>query len=614
MASSAIGKLGLQGMLEVLDSRLHMAFPGRRTALPRHQTLQGLLDWSYDLLTRTEQMVLERLSVFVGAFSLDAAQAVANDAKVDDSGVVEAIFSLVSKTLVATSTVHGSPRFRLLDTTRAYAFNKLVQSNDHAATAIRHRRHFARRLEIANLSTLPLAQAANNTVRADDLGDIRAALTWSFSAARDASEGLALAAASTGLFIQLSLLVECGEWTEKALGELDEATAGTTIEMQLQAGAGIASMFVKGNTQEAQDALTRGLALASSLDQPYYQLQLLGIITIFYCRLCDYADALKIAKQSRQIAERLNTPIARSVSAGMIGTAYHLAGDQAASQASFDSALIEPFALRQGETLRVGYDHRLRDLIFLARTNWLRGNPKTGAELAMQALDEAAHLDHSVSTCITLVYGAPLFIWSGDTDVAAPLVDRLIDHAGKHSLRPYVAAGLGLKGQLAVLDGRPGEGLGLLRRAIVTLEMERYHILASVFFGAVATALTAIGQIDDAVEMIARALQRRSRNQDAPVSNSIFTAELLRIKGEILKSCQRSDASAVTECLRKAIDVAQTQSALGWELRATLSLHDHRLGMPDEIDLRQRLKVLCERFEPGSRTNDLVVARRILGS
>jgi predicted ATPase/DNA-binding winged helix-turn-helix (wHTH) protein/tetratricopeptide (TPR) repeat protein len=615
LASAGIGNLGLAGMVEVLDSRLHMVFQGRRTALPRHQTLQALLDWSYNLLSPAEQRVLQRLSIFVGSFSLDAVQAVVTDADISDSMAIDAVFSLVSKSLLATSTAEASPRFRLLDTTRAYALSKLICCDAHDIIARAHRDYLARKLRLINLSPPPAGAASSDRFRADDLGDVRAALAWSFSSKANSKNGLPLSAAATGLFIELSLLSECGDWTGRSLELLDEATVGSEIEMQLQAAAGISCMFVKGNTQQAQDSLIRALSLATSLEQSYYQLQLLGVLNIFYCRLCNYSAALEIAKRSAEIAEELNTPLARAISAGMIGTAHHLGGDQAGSQASFEAALVESTTSRRLNTLRVGYDHRLRDKIFLARTLWLRGSPRRGSELALEAIEEAGMMDHSVSNCITLVYAAPLFIWNGDTETATLLTDRLIAYAEKHSLRPYVAAGLGLKGQLAVLDGRSKEGLNLLRRAIVTLEMERYHILASVFFGALSSALTAAGETAEASDMINRAVARDTSSAGMEFgTTSIYSAELLRVKGDVLAMRQGHDPAEVLECYRRAAEISRHQSALGWELRAALSLYEYVAGTEEAVTALEHIKSLCDRYERGSVTADLERARKHLAA
>src|SRR5439155_22300909 len=96
-----VGLHGLAGTSELLKSRFGLQFPGRRTAVPRHQTLHALLDWSYGLLGEAEQLVLRRLSIFVGPLTLEAAQAIACDSELNEGQVVGALEGLVAKSLVS---------------------------------------------------------------------------------------------------------------------------------------------------------------------------------------------------------------------------------------------------------------------------------------------------------------------------------------------------------------------------------------------------------------------------------------------------------------------------------------------------------------------------------
>ena len=93
----------------------------RRTAPPRHQTLNAMLDWSYNLLSKHEKLVLRRLSVFVGDFTLQSAGSVASEGDVDPADITSAIVGLTEKSLITATELNGSTYYRLLDTTRAYA-------------------------------------------------------------------------------------------------------------------------------------------------------------------------------------------------------------------------------------------------------------------------------------------------------------------------------------------------------------------------------------------------------------------------------------------------------------------------------------------------------------
>jgi predicted ATPase/DNA-binding winged helix-turn-helix (wHTH) protein len=138
-AAAAVGLHGLTGTAELLNTRFGLQFSGRRTAVPRHQTLHALLEWSYRLLSESERLVLRRLSVFVGPFTLEAAQAVAYDDVLNEGQVISTLERLVAKSLVSAAITSGTARYRLLETTRVYAQEKIEESREKQA-AIAQRR------------------------------------------------------------------------------------------------------------------------------------------------------------------------------------------------------------------------------------------------------------------------------------------------------------------------------------------------------------------------------------------------------------------------------------------------------------------------------------------
>ena len=125
LAAARASALGIEALAARLDDRFHLLTGGRRTALPRLQTLRATLDWSYELLPAPERVVLRRLGVFAGAFGLEAASAVVAGVEVGPDEVVDGLSSLVAKSLVAAEVDGAVAHYRLLDTTRAYALDKL---------------------------------------------------------------------------------------------------------------------------------------------------------------------------------------------------------------------------------------------------------------------------------------------------------------------------------------------------------------------------------------------------------------------------------------------------------------------------------------------------------
>jgi predicted ATPase len=212
-AAARAAMLGPGQVLDHLDERFELLISGRRTALPRHQRLRATLDWSYDLLPDPERRLLRHLAVFVGGFTLEAATAVTGIEGQVASTTVEDIANLVAKSLVTLDGSALADRWRLLDTIRAYALEKVAESGEAEQVAHRHAAFF-------------LDVAASESVIQDmvrygrEIDNIRAALDWAFLPDGDVSTGLALTVAVVPLWIQTSLMEECRQRIEQALGRL----------------------------------------------------------------------------------------------------------------------------------------------------------------------------------------------------------------------------------------------------------------------------------------------------------------------------------------------------------------------------------------------------------
>src|SRR5262249_27345891 len=138
-AAARAAMLGPPAVAESLDDRFNLLTTGRRTALPRHRTLRAALDWSYELLPESEARTLRYLSVFVGEFPLAAAMAVED---CDTLPITDSIANLVAKSLMTVDLAGDSPKYRLLDTTRVYALEKLRKQGEHGDAARRHAKYF----------------------------------------------------------------------------------------------------------------------------------------------------------------------------------------------------------------------------------------------------------------------------------------------------------------------------------------------------------------------------------------------------------------------------------------------------------------------------------------
>lgn len=380
LAASRVGSLGINGTAELLDNRFRGVWNGRRTALPRHQTLNSMLDWSYNLLSDLEKGVLCRLSVFVGEFTITAACDVAVEAEFEDALVTQAVTNLLAKSLISTTQGQRSTYYRLLDTTRAYALAKLADRGETDRIARRHAAAFCKYLRDDRI----LQSGRSEEVLAgyaSQIGNVRAALDWAFSAGGDRAIGIEMAACAAPLLIGLSLLDECRSYCQRALAMIDETSSGTRAEMILQRALALSSMFTRGNSDEVRAAIARGLELAENWNDRPHQLELLAGQNIFLIRIADFSGALAVAQQAIAAAQADRNAADLVMTEWMLGVSHHLVGNQTAAQHHCESGMIHAVELGGATSKFFGYDHRVRALVALARALWLRGFRTRHSEL-----------------------------------------------------------------------------------------------------------------------------------------------------------------------------------------------------------------------------------------
>src|SRR5262249_47788794 len=230
---------------------------------------------------------------------------------------VDYLANLVAKSLVAADTGGQFARYRLLETPRAYALEKLNESGEIRPIALRHAQYYRDLLTLADQDKT--GRADRRIEYALEIDNVRAALTWAFGPNGDPPIALALAAVSAFVWLEMSLLSECSGWTGKAVGNLGVGDRGTRHEMQLQAALGFSLMFTTGMTPEPYIAWVGAVGLARHLDDPNYQLRTLFGLCFFRLRLAVFRSALELARQCEAVASRVNDPSAGPTAAWMLG-------------------------------------------------------------------------------------------------------------------------------------------------------------------------------------------------------------------------------------------------------------------------------------------------------
>ena len=273
LAAGRAAVFGVRNTVARLGSRLDLLKFGRRTANPRHQTLKATLDWSHDHLSEVERVVLRRAAIFIGHFSFEAAFAVVEQGGICRSEIEGAVENLVNKSLIVASPGYRGMLYRLLETTRCYALEKLAASDEHNSIAARYANHLSQSLEKnrGNLFDLEPGRSLADAIQ-HYLGDVHAALEWSFGPG--GSDGAAvLAAAASQLFLAKSLFVECRGWMERAIDRI-AADCNPRDQMEIHASLALSLMFTAGNSERVCDAFNTALTFAERREDAYQQLRL----------------------------------------------------------------------------------------------------------------------------------------------------------------------------------------------------------------------------------------------------------------------------------------------------------------------------------------------------
>lgn len=603
LAAGRVQAYGLRQTAALLDQRLPLSWPGQRNAPPRQRTLQATLDWSYGLLSEPERLVLRRLGVFVGPFTMEAALGVATGGSVDDSVLFAAIDSLVAKSMVATRPVGAMMRYRLLDTTRAYAL-QIADDSERAALAARHAGYYRRWLEQLGGEWPTLSNAAERGPYLSAMNNVRAALDWGFGPGGDAGLGVALAAAAAPVFLAMSLLTECQRWSERAIGALDTTARGGSEEMHLQAALGMALMFLQGGSDTARVALERALAIAETRDDALGQLVVLGPLHMFHLRTGAFDIALNLGKRGAALAGAVEDPAAAALAHFLLGMSLHLAGELDGARTALEAALRHQPGGPRASTIYLGFEGQNLSGAILARTLWLQGHPAQAAKQARRAVREAERMDHPVTLSVAMIWAITVFLWTGDLRSAEQHVAWFTARAGSHSLGPYLAVGRALGGALALRRGDAAGAVEILHGGLAALHEARYEVLTTALEIALAEGLAATGRAAEGLALVEETIRRVEARGDL-----VYMPELLRVKGLLLAVSQAADAEA---CFRQSLDWSHGRGALAWELRAATDLAALLAGQGRSGEAAALLRPVFERFTEGAETADLQAAARLL--
>jgi predicted ATPase/DNA-binding winged helix-turn-helix (wHTH) protein len=610
-AAPRLEVLGLEGVAAHLDDSLPALAARRRTALPRHRTMRAVVDWSYSLLSEEEQQFFRAVGIFTGGFTVEAAAAVATDAPGTRIDAIDHLADLVAKSLVVADVSGANPRFRLLDTTRAYTLEKLDDSGERERTARRHANCYRQLFEHAEEEAATRLRTEWLADYASEIDNLHAALDWAFSPGGDGSIGVALTAGAVALWMSLSLLEECRNRAKQAVGAL-EAGASRDARHEMKLHAAVAASLINSRVPASPEtgmAYTRVLEIADSLDDAEYRLRALWGLWAYHTASGRHRVALELAQRFHALAAERSDPNDRLSGEGMIGVSQHYLGDLPSARRHLEHVLVGYVTPDQtSHIIRFQTDQRVLMSVFRARILWLQGFPDQATRAAHSSVEDARAADHISSLCPALAYAAcPLALLTGNLAAAEHYVTMLLDHSTRHALALWRACGRSLQGVLVIQRGDVITGLRLLRAGFDEFDEAGSAVLRSIAL-LMAEALGRAGQNAEGLDIIEEAIARAEHTEERWAM-----AELMRVKGELLLLQGAPGAMAAAEDhFRQALDRARRQGALSWELRAATSLARALQSQNRPADALAVLRPVYERFTEGFDTSDLILAKQLL--
>ncbi|KPM68656.1 hypothetical protein HB13667_01235 [Pseudomonas putida] len=614
LAAARAAALGLVAVAERLDQRLDLLSGGSRLAAPRHQTLVATLDWSFDLLSAREQDVFRRLGVFAGAFSLEGAVAVGG-AGLSTEGVLDCLASLVAKSLLVVAGSRDVVRYRLLETTRAYARSRL-----EGAAQLHHCRNLHAHYLLASFSAAEAHWELGDTEtcgRCDELlEDLRQALAWAFSAPGDTALGIDLTVAALPFWMRRSLVGECLASATTALEKLATPDLFERKVMKLEAVRGKAQLYV-GAAVETREAFGRCLQIARRLGDADYQSRALwglwahGYLNGPYDR--NRAIAAEFSQLARDNPGLGDTLVAQRMEAMSQLCLGNLPG---AERGLCDMLARYDDCAARRHAIRYAYDQKAVALCALAYLNWLRGRPERALDLLRQAECQAEASGHLASQWHVLTMSAcPLGLLTGG--VAG------LQHAGRALLdartwQPSdITGGAGQfwggefwHGLYRLWQGEEGAYETVIVPALAQLGEVRFASYLAPYTSALCELLAERGRLPEALRLIEEAVNHATRQFDL-----CSLPELTRCQGELLLRAAEGHWSGAGEgLLGEALLQARQAGMLGWELRAVTSLARLWMRQGKHTRAARELGEVLAGFDEGFDTQDLRTARELLAA
>ncbi|WP_214415499.1 ATP-binding protein [Sphaerisporangium fuscum] len=400
LAAMRVRALSAEQILQRLDDRFRLLTLGKRVCPPRQQTLSALIDWSYDLCTDAERMLWERASVFSGGFDLEAAEKVCAGDGIGAGEMLDLIDALVDKSILSMDESGGGVRYRMLETIREYARDKLAASDRLTALRRRHRDYFRDLTESACRQWFGPDQVAWSARLEREHANLQAALEFCLTEPGEAQSALTIAA-NLSVFFESGYVSEGRRWFDRALAMAPEPTPARAAALLANASA----LELQGDIAAAKKVLAECRGLAEQLDDR--ATVAMADACLGWAVMCEDDPASAVTMLERSLAENVTPGAPEEIvtSKIILAMACRQTGDTDRAAALCEECL--EISEAHGELW-----YRSWTLLYFSWVVWRQGDHRRAEALAKECLLINRELDDRVD----IGYCLESLAWSAVSD------------------------------------------------------------------------------------------------------------------------------------------------------------------------------------------------------
>ncbi|MFK2853089.1 winged helix-turn-helix domain-containing protein [Dyella humi] len=602
LAASQVSAIGLEKLVDALGEPAVLEWARKEIVPPGHQTLSAMLDWSCQRLSELEHCMLRHLSLFRGSFEFEAA-IVMMQGTMDGSEAAIVLSQLAAKSLLHVDRTDVVVRYRLLDTTKAYARFKLMESGDYADACRKHARLYASALaRFQDPNSDRLLQKAF----AGQIEDITAAISWGFQSDGDISLAVDLVVGSLPVWQSLHLLQDRKVYIEKALLHLDQVNVSVDVELTLRCSLAFTIMLISGFTEEFTVAWWRVYDVAEAAQRVDMQMVALLRLWSQQVLLSDAHKADDFSNKFQRLAQTSEGALWTGIADWYRGYLRYQAGDFLGARTFLERAASESRQSSIDIQRKVyGYDCRVSAMSHLSNTILLLGDVGRATEVAKQAVELGLSEADDVSVCSALSVATHNLILIGSIEEAESLAREFLKQAEERALGNFYSLAHAYTGLLKLWKG-DGGGLKQVDDSLVHMTNLGYPAWVRAF---TAERLHVLIE-GDLVRTIGVGTTALSTSE--PNLWGWYLAEAIRLNGRLAQIS--GDTLEAERLFLAALEVARSQSSPFWELRAANDLvqlwsYDKRIHGG-----RVLLEDICSKFSSDMPTKDLIRAKCLLRS